>query len=98
LLCTGKAHGSGDRPERDEARDAWLAGAGVETMRIPAKEVLHDLEAVLRAIVAEAIARLPLHHPASPGGHAQVTTAPGSCQPFRGKGGLSIPRDKLGEE
>jgi very-short-patch-repair endonuclease len=64
----GEAHGRGDRPERDEARDAWLARAGIETMRIPAKEVLRDLEAVLRGIAARAAARLPLHHPAAPGG------------------------------
>jgi very-short-patch-repair endonuclease len=64
----GEAHGRGDRPARDDARDAWLARAGVGTMRIPAQEVLHDLEAVLRGIVAQATARLPLHHPAAPGG------------------------------
>jgi very-short-patch-repair endonuclease len=64
----GEAHGRGERPQRDEARDAWLARAGVKTMRIPAIEVLHDLDAVLRGIVAEATARLPLHHPAKQGG------------------------------
>jgi very-short-patch-repair endonuclease len=64
----GEAHERGDRPERDQARDAWLARAGVKTMRIPAIEVLHDLDAVLRGIVAEAQTRLPLHHPAAPGG------------------------------
>jgi phage terminase large subunit-like protein len=32
----------------------------------------------------------PLHRRS--GGHAQVRAAPGSPQPFRGKGGLSIPR------
>jgi very-short-patch-repair endonuclease len=64
----GETHGRGDRPERDEARDAWLTRAGIETMRIPAREVLHDLEAVLRGILARAVARLPLHHPAAPGG------------------------------
>jgi hypothetical protein len=30
--------------------------------------VLGNLEGVLRGIVAQATARLPLHHPASPGG------------------------------
>ena len=64
----GEAHGRGDRPQRDRARDAWLERAGIETMRIPARDVLHDLDAVLRGIVARAIARLPLHHPAAPGG------------------------------
>ncbi len=60
----GEAHECGDRPEKDSARDAWLAEAGIETMRIPAIEVLHDLEAVLRAVLAQARDRLPPHHPA----------------------------------
>jgi very-short-patch-repair endonuclease len=64
----GEAHGRGDRPQRDATRDAWLARAGVKTMRIPAIEVLHDLDAVLRGIITEATARLPLHHPAAPAG------------------------------
>jgi len=64
----GEAHDQGDRPARDAARDAWIARAGIETLRIPAVEVLHDLEAILRAIIARAQQRLPLHHPAAPGG------------------------------
>ena len=36
----GEAHNRGDRPARDEARDAWLRAAGVETLRIPASDVL----------------------------------------------------------
>jgi very-short-patch-repair endonuclease len=64
----GEAHNRGDRPQRDAARDAWLLAAGIETMRIPAAEVLRDLDAVMRGILAEATNRLPLHHPAAPGG------------------------------
>ncbi len=64
----GEAHGRGDRPQRDVARDAWLGANGVETLRVPAKAVLQDLDAVVRGIVAAAVARLPLHHPAMPGG------------------------------
>jgi hypothetical protein len=30
--------------------------------------VLADLDGVVRGIVAEAVLRLPLHHPATPGG------------------------------
>ena len=37
-----EAHNRGDRPQRDEARDAWLRDAGIETLRIPAIEVLKD--------------------------------------------------------
>ncbi len=64
----GQAHERGGRPERDAARDAWLLAAGISTMRIPAAEVLGDLEAVVQGVIAEATGRLPLHHPAAPGG------------------------------
>ncbi|HEX8466409.1 MAG TPA: endonuclease domain-containing protein [Allosphingosinicella sp.] len=66
----GEAHGRGDRPEKDAARDEWLAGAGIETMRIPAVEVLHDVEAAVRGIVALVLDRLPLNHPARAGGRS----------------------------
>jgi very-short-patch-repair endonuclease len=64
----GQAHDRGDRPARDEARDRWLRSAGVQTLRIPAVEISQDLDAVLRGVMAAASARLPLHHPAAPGG------------------------------
>jgi very-short-patch-repair endonuclease len=64
----GEVHGRGDRPARDERRDAWLTTKGIVTMRVPAIELLRDLDVVLRGIVAEARSRLPLHHPAVPGG------------------------------
>ncbi|MGN6819649.1 MAG: endonuclease domain-containing protein [Sphingomonas sp.] len=64
----GEAHGRGDRPERDANRDAWLDGVGVATLRIPAVEVLGNLSGVVEHILATARARLPLHHPAAPGG------------------------------
>jgi very-short-patch-repair endonuclease len=46
----GEAHERGDRPERDAIRDAWLTAQGVRICRIPAAEVLTDLDAVLRHI------------------------------------------------
>jgi very-short-patch-repair endonuclease len=64
----GMAHGMGELPERDELRDAWFREAGIETLRIPAKLVLRDLNSALEQIVAVACSRLPLHHPATPGG------------------------------
>jgi very-short-patch-repair endonuclease len=64
----GEAHSRGDRPTRDIARDEWLRTAGVETLRIPATAILEDADAVLRWIIHDATARLPLHHPAAPGG------------------------------
>lgn len=64
----GEAHSRGDRPTRDIVRDRWMAKRGITTMRIAASDVLDDLDAVMRGVVAEARARLPLHHPATPGG------------------------------
>jgi very-short-patch-repair endonuclease len=64
----GEAHSRGDRPARDAARDEWLRSAGIEILRIPARDVLTDVDAVVRWIIAEVRARLPLHHPPPPGG------------------------------
>jgi len=56
----GFSHDTGNRPRRDERRTEWLNGKDIEVLRIPAKDVLADPEAV-----AEALIRLcaePLHH------------------------------------
>lgn len=53
-LCVevdGEAHGFGTRPERDAARDSWLADRGVRTLRVPAVEVFADVDAVVRHIL-----------------------------------------------
>ncbi|WP_097092350.1 endonuclease domain-containing protein [Novosphingobium sp. Chol11] len=50
----GKAHGYGARPVRDRVRDDWLLGEGIKVIRIPAREVLRDVEAVIRHIVVQA--------------------------------------------
>ena len=64
----GAAHCTGERSARDDLRDRWFETQGVETLRIAAAEVLRDSDAVLRHIVSQAQTRLPLHHPALPGG------------------------------
>jgi len=64
----GFAHSTGDRPAQDVARDAWFALAGIATLRIPAQAVLEDLGAVVLHVSTTAQARIPLHHPAAPGG------------------------------
>ncbi len=48
----GYAHATEDRPERDERRDAWLAGHGIVTLRLPADLVLNDMDAAVRTIAA----------------------------------------------
>ena len=46
----GEAHSRGDRPKRDEARDSWLENQGIRVIRIPAYEVLKNLDGVLQLI------------------------------------------------
>jgi very-short-patch-repair endonuclease len=58
----GEAHNRGDRPTRDETRDAWLKAERVTVLRIPAAEVLKDVGAIVAMIVDTA--KLPLHRPA----------------------------------
>ena len=48
----GEAHNFGNRPGRDLKRDAWLSGEGVRVLRIPATEVLKNLDGVLQTISA----------------------------------------------
>jgi very-short-patch-repair endonuclease len=46
----GEAHNRGERPQRDEARDKWLESQGVRVLRIPANDVLKNLDDVLQFI------------------------------------------------
>ena len=64
----GLAHDNADQAAHDLRRTHWLARHGVETLRIPAREVLADPARTAEAIVEHARARLPHHHPAAPGG------------------------------
>jgi very-short-patch-repair endonuclease len=48
----GAVHDTGDHPERDARRDAWLAEHRIDTLRIPAVDVLKDAAEVGNAIVA----------------------------------------------
>ena len=70
-LCVevdGEAHDRGDRPDRDEKRDRRLRELGFVTMRIPAREVLGNMEGVVAGIVERCRTLLPLRYPASPDG------------------------------
>ena len=54
-LCIEVDGGSHDfTASRDAARDRWLAGRGVRTLRIAAQDVFRNLEAVIQYIAAEA--------------------------------------------
>src|SRR5438067_13322833 len=58
----GEAHDRGAMPARDVARDEWLMGQGFRTARMPGREVLHNLEGVIRHIEAQC---QPLHRSSS---------------------------------
>ncbi|WP_292970157.1 DUF559 domain-containing protein [Novosphingobium sp.] len=47
----GIAHEMGDRPQRDERRDAFFRKMGIEIVRIPAVDVLKSAEVVADAMV-----------------------------------------------
>jgi very-short-patch-repair endonuclease len=55
----GAAHERGDHPKRDAVRDGWLASQNISVLRVPAIEVLRDLEGVLLHICAAAVSRIP---------------------------------------
>jgi very-short-patch-repair endonuclease len=54
----------GNNPRRDAMRDDVLADAGFRTLRIPARDVLDNLEGVL-SLISFACASRPLHHDAA---------------------------------
>jgi very-short-patch-repair endonuclease len=61
----GEGHSFGSQPRRDDARDALLAREGFRVIRIAARDVLKDIDAVLRFIVAACGDVDPLHHDAA---------------------------------
>ena len=74
----GFAHDTGDRPQRDEVRTAWLNSKGIEVLRISAKDVLADPDAV-----AEGLLRMcarPLHHSVLPSGPLPRACAAGRSE------------------
>ncbi|WP_246152679.1 endonuclease domain-containing protein [Sphingomonas montanisoli] len=47
----GEAHARGNQSARDAVRDRWLSKQGIKVLRIPAVEILSNLEAVLLHIL-----------------------------------------------
>jgi len=84
-LCVevdGLAHDRSARSARDAQRDALFAGQGIATLRMPARDVLANLEECIAHIAEAARSRLPLHHP--PFGKLRTGGPP--------------PQDELGED
>ncbi|UYY59399.1 endonuclease domain-containing protein [Sphingomonas sp. S2-65] len=70
-LCVevdGEHHARGDRPAADIIRDVAVAEHGFATLRVPAREVLSDLSAVITTIVTACRDRAPLHPRPAAGG------------------------------
>ena len=61
----GEGHSCGDQRRRDAGRDVLLRREGFRIMRIAARDVLKDMDAVLRYIVASCSELGPLHQPAA---------------------------------
>ena len=57
----GGVHDRREAAIHDEARDEWLANQGYRTLRIPAREVLGNLEGVVRLVTLRCGAEQPLH-------------------------------------
>ncbi len=53
----GEAHNHGNRPERDANRDAWLVAQNIQVLRYPTREMLANLDDVVRQIISLAIKR-----------------------------------------
>jgi very-short-patch-repair endonuclease len=46
----GAGHGMGDRPVRDERRDAWLSERGITTLRFAAGDLLYRADEIVDTI------------------------------------------------
>jgi very-short-patch-repair endonuclease len=55
----GEAHDMGGRPRRDERRDAIVARRGLKTVRLPAGEIMKNLEGCVAWILEECASRTP---------------------------------------
>jgi len=53
----GEAHNRGDRPDRDVTRDAWLVEQDIRVPHYPAREMLANLNDVVRQITSVALQR-----------------------------------------
>ena len=49
----GESHNMGDRPARDARRDGYLRAQGLRIIRFDAADVFHNMDAVVKAILAE---------------------------------------------
>jgi len=53
----GAVHGMGTNPGRDAVRDNWLGSEIVQTIRIPASDVLSNVDGIVRMIIERCVVR-----------------------------------------
>jgi very-short-patch-repair endonuclease len=71
----GISHDMGDRPFHDARRDEWLALNRIDTLRIPARDILKDATTVADMIVAIVDERLD-HFGKTPPSSLRDATSP----------------------
>ena len=54
IKVDGETHGRGDRPARGAARDRWFTARGIGVLRIPAADILTNIDGAVHGIVATA--------------------------------------------
>jgi very-short-patch-repair endonuclease len=64
----GGVHAMDVVAERDAERDLWLAGRGYRVLRLTNREVIANVEAAARRIIAAGGARTPTPDPSPQGG------------------------------
>ena len=74
----GFSHDTDDRPQRDTARDRWLAERRIDTLRIPAVDVLKDAVETADAIIKMIEDRLISFGKALPSS-LRDATSPSTC-------------------
>lgn len=57
----GEAHSRGDNPQRDEARDAYFEQRGFAVIRVPARDILGNIDGVIQLLRLQA--ESPLRQP-----------------------------------
>jgi very-short-patch-repair endonuclease len=62
----GMAHDLGDSPAHDQRRDNWLHANRIDTIRIPARDVLDSVDAVAQSVIDVVESRLTAFGKAPP--------------------------------
>ena len=63
LEIDGESHRRGDQPAFDAEKDRYLELNGYRVLRVPAVDVLEDIDSVMHYIVETARMNSPLHQP-----------------------------------